>query len=70
MTFQQLTYPAFPRSKFSDWYETTNYDQVEWDDWHLPGYDEPLSICGDCGCPYEDKPFDRGKYEGDNEPLL
>jgi len=45
----QITYPAFPRSKFSEWYETTNYDQVEWDGWHLPGYDEPLSICGEWG---------------------
>jgi len=45
MSLQQ-TYPAFPRSKFSDWYETTNYDQVEWDDWHMTGYDEPLESCG------------------------
>ena len=32
--------------------------------------EERSRSCRDCGCPYEDKPFDRGKYEGDNEPLL
>jgi len=26
--------------------------------------------CRDCGCPLETTPFDRGKYEGDNEPFL
>ncbi len=39
------TYPAFSRSKFSEWYETTNYDSVDWDGWHMTGYDEPISIC-------------------------
>jgi len=24
--------------------------------------------CIDCGCPYETTPFDRGWYQGDNEP--
>jgi len=24
--------------------------------------------CRDCGNPYEETPFDRGRYEGDNEP--
>ena len=43
------TYPAFQRSKFSDWYETTNYDQVEWDGWHMTGYDEPLPNCNQWG---------------------
>jgi len=42
---QQVTYPAFSRSKFSEWYETTNYDSVDWDGWHMTGYDEPISIC-------------------------
>jgi len=42
----QTTYPAFPRSKFSEWYETTNHDQVEWDGWHMTGYDEQLENCG------------------------
>jgi len=41
----QVTYPAFPRSKFADWYETTNYDKIEWDGWHMTGYDEPLGTC-------------------------
>ena len=41
----QITYPAFPRSKFADWYETTNYDKIEWDGWHMTGYDEPLQTC-------------------------
>jgi len=44
-TVQLAAYPAFPRSKFSDWYETTNYARVDWDGWHMTGYDEPLSIC-------------------------
>lgn len=26
--------------------------------------------CRDCGCPYEDQPFERGKYQGDNEPII
>jgi len=43
------TYPAFPRSKFAEWYETTNYDKVEWDGWHMTGYDEPLPLCGQWG---------------------
>ena len=42
---QQITYPAFQRSKFFDWYENTNHDQVDWNGWHMTGYDEPLSIC-------------------------
>jgi len=45
----QKSYPAFPRSKFSDWYETTNYAQVEWDGWHMTGYDEPLQNCNQWG---------------------
>jgi len=45
----QITYPAFPRSKFADWYETTNYDKVEWQGWHLPGYDAPLPTCNEWG---------------------
>lgn len=24
--------------------------------------------CRDCGCPLEDKPYERGEYQGDNEP--
>ena len=42
MKLRLETYPAFPRSKFSEWYETTNYDEVEWDGWHMTGYDEPI----------------------------
>ena len=30
--------------------------------------EERARNCRDCGLPYEEKPFDRGKYEGDNEP--
>jgi len=26
--------------------------------------------CRDCGSPYEEKPFDYGKYTGDNEPIF
>ena len=32
--------------------------------------DERSKECRDCGCPLESTPFDRGKYEGDNEPVL
>jgi len=45
MSFQ-TTYPAFPRSSFAEWYETTNKNQVEWDGWHMTGYDDPLDSCG------------------------
>ncbi len=30
--------------------------------------DERSKQCVDCGCPYETIPFDRGRYQGDNEP--
>jgi len=30
--------------------------------------DQRLKECVDCGCPYETTPFDRGWYQGDNEP--
>lgn len=31
---------------------------------------ERSRTCRDCGIQYEDKPFDRGKYQGDNEPKI
>jgi len=30
--------------------------------------DQRSKECIDCGCPYETVPFDRGWYQGDNEP--
>jgi len=30
--------------------------------------DQRSKQCVDCGCPYETVPFDRGRYQGDNEP--
>jgi len=30
--------------------------------------DERSKICRDCGSPYEEEPFERGDYTGDNEP--
>jgi len=60
-----VTYPAFPRSKFADWYETTNYDIVEWDGWHMTGYDEPLQTCNQWawrGC-LNHKNHENGKIE-------
>jgi len=30
--------------------------------------DQRSKECVDCGCPYETIPFDRGRYNGDNEP--
>jgi len=30
--------------------------------------DDRSKVCVDCGCPYETTPFDRGRYQGDNEP--
>jgi hypothetical protein len=32
--------------------------------------DERSKECRDCGCPYENEPFERGKYVGDNEPIF
>jgi len=31
---------------------------------------ERAKECRDCGSPYEDEPFERGQYEGDNEPQI
>ena len=30
--------------------------------------DQRSKECRDCGSPYEEHPFDRGIYQGDNEP--
>ena len=32
--------------------------------------DQRSKECRDCGSPYEENPFERGEYEGDNEPEL
>ena len=32
--------------------------------------DERSKICRDCGSPYEEEPYERGNYPGDNEPIL
>lgn len=32
--------------------------------------EERARSCRDCDCPYENEPFDRGKYDGDNEPNI
>jgi len=45
MSLQQ-TYPAKTQSKFSDWYEQTNYEHVEWDDWNLPATKDARDDCG------------------------
>jgi len=31
---------------------------------------ERSKICRDCGSPYEEEPYERGNYPGDNEPSL
>jgi len=40
------TYPAKTQSKFSDWYEQTNYEYLEWDGWNLPMSGETKEDCG------------------------
>jgi len=39
-------YPAKTQSKFSDWYEQTNYDHLEWQGWNLPKSGQPKEDCG------------------------
>ena len=39
-------YPAKTQSKFSDWYEKTNYAHLEWDGWNLPMSGETREDCG------------------------
>lgn len=39
-------YPAKTQSKFSDWYEQTNYEQLEWNGWNLPKSGESKEDCG------------------------
>jgi len=39
-------YPAKTQSKFSDWYEQTNYEYLEWDGWNLPKSGESKEDCG------------------------
>ena len=39
-------YPAKTQSKFSDWYEQTNYTHLEWDGWNLPMSGETKEDCG------------------------
>ena len=29
-------YPAKTQSKFSTWYDETNYSAIEWEGWNLP----------------------------------
>ena len=40
-------YPAKTQSKFSDWYEKTNYDYLEWEGWNLPKSGQQYADCGD-----------------------
>ncbi len=58
----------------------TPYTTLQLDDNDKPGFvwksmsdieeemERRANECRDCGSPYEDKWFNRGKYEGDNEP--
>lgn len=65
MSYKLESYPAFPKSKFSDWYETTNYSQVQWNGWRMTGHDEPLETCNQWawrGC-LEHKQHVGGKIE-------
>ena len=41
------------------WYSLTDIEKM---------LDQRSKECVDCGCPYEIIPFDRGWYQGDNEP--
>jgi hypothetical protein len=39
-------YPANTQSKFSDWYEKTNFDHLEWEGWNLPKSGQQNADCG------------------------
>ena len=43
-------YPAKTQSKFSDWYEQTNYTHLEWDGWNLPMSGESKEDCEQWAC--------------------
>ena len=40
------TYPAKTQSKFSDWYDETNYSAIEWEGWNLPKSGQQNADCG------------------------
>jgi len=42
----ELTYPAKTQSNFSDWYEQTNYEHLEWHGWNLPMSGKAKEDCG------------------------
>jgi len=60
----------------------TPYDTLQIDNSRKPAFrwksmkqiekeiDERSKICRDCGSPYEEEPYERGNYPGDNEPIL
>ena len=39
-------------------------------DYYIKQLDERSRTCRECDCMYSEVPSDRGKYQGDNEPIL
>ena len=37
-------------------------------DYFVKQLDDRARLCRDCGSSYSEVPFERGKYDGDNEP--
>jgi hypothetical protein len=46
MSQDYSVYPAKTQSKFPDWYEQTNYEQLDWNGWNLPMSGKSKEDCG------------------------
>ena len=69
-------------SQYNETLDGTPHTILQLDDISLPAFewksmkqvekeiDQRSKECRDCGSPYELTPFDRGIYEGDNEPIV
>ena len=69
-------------SQYNETLDGTPHTILQLDDMSLPAFewksmkqvekeiDQRSKECRDCGSPYELTPFDRGIYEGDNEPIV
>jgi hypothetical protein len=71
MSQEVQAYPAKTQSKFSDWYEKTNYAGIEWDGWNLPMSGSSKEDCNQWafrGCLNYKKHFD-GKMRGQTYQL-
>ena len=52
--------------------QNTINEMVSWHgiDYFIKQLDERSRTCRECDCMYSEIPCDRGKYQGDNEPIF